>query len=119
MSHGLDTSTISTEDVTVTNAEGDPHPITLQVYYGEHSHLVNLKPKEDWEPDTDYTVTVSPPLASWDGIPYATTASFTFSTKPEPEVQPEPPVESAGGEVRVNTFLAGRFTIFTLTGVTL
>ena len=78
--------------VVVTRDGGDVHPATVQVYYGRTSHLVNVKPIGDWDPDASYTVTVSPPITSWDGVPFGNAVSFTFSTKPAPPVEPVPEV---------------------------
>lgn len=85
MSHGLNPATVTPDDVVVTDDSGQTHPVNLHVYYGHNSHLVNIKPQEDWPGDTLYTVTISPPIASWQGIPLALTHSFTFATMPEPE----------------------------------
>jgi len=94
MPRGLEPSTVTPATVVVTrDADGSVHPVTVNVYYGESSHLVNVKPQEDWAEDSSYTVTVSPPIASWDGAVMEAPRSFTFSTLPAP-AQPEPePVE--------------------------
>ena len=84
---GLDPATINTDTVVVTGAGGEVHPVKLHVYYGFNSHLVNIKPLEDWAEDTEYTVTVSPPIAAWDGASLLQSDSFTFATLPEPVVE--------------------------------
>ena len=86
MPQGLDPATFSTDNVAVANEAGDAHPIKLHVYYGHNSHVVNVKPQEDWAADTRYTVAVSPPLTAWDGRAYEGSASFFFATMPEPAV---------------------------------
>jgi len=96
MPRGLDTGTVTGETVTVRTTAGAAHPVSVKVYYGQHSHLVNLRPKQDWAADTEYTVTVGPGLSSWDGTPLGPSRSFTFATFPEPPVPPEDVVEGAG-----------------------
>ena len=84
MPWGLDPSTVDATSVVVTGEDGDVHPVGINVYYGANSHLVNLKPTEDWAQETSYTVTISPPISDWTGSPIGTTHTFTFSTGPEP-----------------------------------
>ena len=91
---GLDPATVNGDSVTVTGEDGEEHPVTLHVYYGAHSHLVNIKPQDDWAPNMEYTVTLSSPLASWDGIPLEDPRSFSFSTGAAPI-----PVDEGGPEV--------------------
>jgi hypothetical protein len=86
MPRGLDPGTVSADTVSVTAADGAKHPVNLHVYYGSSSHLVNVKPTEDWAPDTAYTVTVSPPMATWDGLALGAAFSFDFSTAAAPAV---------------------------------
>ncbi len=95
MPRGLDASTVSTDTVVVTTGGGDVHPVKLHVYYGSNSHLVNVKPMEDWADNTDYTVTVSPPISAWDGAPLLESESFIFSTGLEP---PPPTPEATSAE---------------------
>lgn len=87
MPRGLDASTVSADSVVVTAEGGDVHPVKLHVYYGYNSHLVNIKPLEDWADDTEYTVTVSPPIKTWDGALLQQSGSFTFATFSEPVVE--------------------------------
>ena len=84
MPRGLDPGTVNAESVVVTDANGQPHAVETHVYYGFNSHLVNIKPQEDWDENTGYTVTVSPPITTWDGVLLEQTHSFTFATTPEP-----------------------------------
>ncbi len=97
MPFGLDPSTVNNTTVVVKDSQGNLHPVQVKVYYGWNSHLVNLMPQQDWAADTDYTVTVSGEIKSWDGHLLTTTHTFDFSTKPAPE-QPEiienTPIES-------------------------
>ncbi len=84
MPRGLDKSTVTYTSIAVAGPDGGTHLVTLQLYYGNASHLVNIRPTQDWVADTDYTVTISAPLASWNGIELEGTREFQFATGPEP-----------------------------------
>lgn len=103
MPFGLNTGTVNDETVVVTDAAGQVYPASLHVYYGSGSHVVNVKPQEDWPLDTEFSVTISPPLASWDGNELEQTHVFTFATSPEPPVIVE---EYAVEEVRTEDITA-------------
>ena len=92
MPRGLARDTVSAKTVKVTRDDGQVHPTRLQVYYGDDSHLVNVKPNEDWTAGTTFTVTISPPIESWDGVTLESARTFTFSTLPAPA---EPVPEAA------------------------
>jgi len=83
--HGLNPSTVNTDTVVVTDQTQVAHPIKLNVYYGWNSHLVNIKPTEDWAVDTQYTVTISPPITDFEDRTMEASHSFTFSTGEEPQ----------------------------------
>jgi hypothetical protein len=102
--HGLDPGTVNNETVTVINDAGGPHAVKLHVYYGNNSHLVNIKPQENWLTDTSYTVTVAPPMASWQGTVMAQTHTFEFATFPEPPaVVPDTGLEDVMSEPAEDT----------------
>jgi len=84
MPRGLAAATVTPETVTVAAGDGHEHPVDLHVHYGHHSHLVNIKPLEDWGADEDYAVTISPPITSWDGAVLEKNRSFIFSTGSAP-----------------------------------
>ena len=42
----------------------NPVPTSYQLFYGNDSHVVHLKPTQDLSPDTVYTVTVDPGLTT-------------------------------------------------------
>ncbi len=90
MPFGLAPATVSTDTVSVTYGEGQTHPISLKVYYGSNSHLVNIRPQEDWPLDTEFVVTISPPVGSWDGGELLGNRTFEFATLPAPDVEPDP-----------------------------
>jgi hypothetical protein len=86
MPRGLAPSTLLPTNIVVTRDGEDtvPIPVNISVHYGLHSHLVNVQPKQDWVQDASYTITISPPLDSWDGMPMQRTYVFGFSTLPQP-----------------------------------
>ncbi len=89
---GIAPPTVNADTVTVIGGDGEPVPVNLHVYYGKSSHLVNVKPVEDWTADTEFTVTITPPVESWDGGTLAGPHAFTFATFPEPVVVVDEPV---------------------------
>lgn len=89
MPFGLDTGSVNNDTVVVTDLDGEVYPVNLHVYYGSNSHLVNVKPKENWPVDTEFTVTISPAVASWEGQLLAQAQTFTFATFSEPVVVAE------------------------------
>lgn len=95
LARGLQPSTVTPGTVKVTRNSGDEAQVAIKVCYGVHSHVVNLSPKVDWAEDASYTVKVSPPIASWDGVVLGTTHTFGFSTGPAPELPDAG--EDAGG----------------------
>ena len=99
MPRGLDPATVNSATVVVTGAGGEVHPGKVHVYYGSNSHLVNIKPLEDWPSDTEFTVTVSPPISTWDGAMLQQGGSFTFATLPEPPVDSVDTGGDAAGDI--------------------
>jgi hypothetical protein len=81
---GLNPSTVNAETVLVTVGDGVQVPINLKVYYGNNSHLVNVRPQSDWPVDTEFTVSVLSPIASWDGVVMQQEHEFVFGTSAEP-----------------------------------
>ncbi len=59
-SRALDEPALSADQFTIVDADGDPAPFDLQLFYGDYSHVVHLKPSADLAPDEVYTVTVAP-----------------------------------------------------------
>ncbi|MCB9761145.1 MAG: Ig-like domain-containing protein [Alphaproteobacteria bacterium] len=94
---GLSRDTVNTDTITVAAADGTPHPVEVELFYGQDSHVVNLHPLEDWAPDTDYVVTVHPGIVSFDGLSLGT-QTMTFSTTPPPDPPDDtPPDDEPGG----------------------
>lgn len=90
---GLDPATVTSETITIADAEGVDHPVTVDVFYGHASHVVNVTPVEDWAPDADYTLTVHPGVATFDGAVVAAPITLAFSTKAAPVEEAAPAAE--------------------------
>lgn len=86
-SRGLDPGALDPAAVRVVDGQGDDVPVSLRVFYGWSSHVLNIAPDGGWAEDTDYTVTIAPGVSSFDG--HQTTAAWTlrFSTRPPPAPQ--------------------------------
>lgn len=98
VSRGLATSSVTDTSVLVTDALGQDVPVTVRVFYGEASHVLNIAPASGaWAADTDYTVEVPAGLLSFDGAAIQSAHRFSFSTRPPPEPSPEPIPEGPGG----------------------
>ena len=81
LARGIDTGTLGSDTVTVTDADGRAVPIELHTCYG--SHVLGVKPTEGWTADSVHTVAVWPGLRTWDGQdiePF----EFVFDTTPTP-----------------------------------
>jgi hypothetical protein len=98
VSRGLTTSSVNDTSVVVTDEAGQDVPVTVRVFYGEASHVLNIAPASGaWAADTDFTVEVPAGLQSFDGAVIDSAHRFTFSTRPPPEPTPEPVKETGGG----------------------
>ncbi|MCK6551555.1 Ig-like domain-containing protein, partial [Myxococcota bacterium] len=65
---------------TLTDGAGVAHPFDVQLFYGNDSHVVHVRPVEDLAADTEYTITVLPGLPFTDGTTSTTPWSFRAST---------------------------------------
>jgi len=82
---GLSRATAEVEGaITVASAEGVAVPVSVNVFYGEASHVVNIAPQEDWAPDTDYVVTVHPGVTTYDGLSVTDPITRAFTTRAPP-----------------------------------
>jgi len=84
---GLNPSTVNPDTVKVTDPGMVEHPVQVKVYYGSNSHLVNIMPQVDWADDMEYSVSITPPITSWNEIPLETTHTFRFATSARPPIQ--------------------------------
>lgn len=85
-SRGLIPDSVPTGVITVVDGAGHTYAPETQVYYGTSSHLVLLKPYEDWATDEDFTVTVAPFVTTIAGQTMSEPWSFQFSTRTPPPV---------------------------------
>ncbi|MBK9366192.1 MAG: Ig-like domain-containing protein [Deltaproteobacteria bacterium] len=98
VSRGLAPSSVSDTSVVVTDERGQDVPVTVRVFYGEASHVLNIAPASGaWAAETDFTVEVPAGLQSFDGAILESAHRFGFSTRPPPEPSPEPIKEAPGG----------------------
>ncbi|MCK6522309.1 zinc dependent phospholipase C family protein [Myxococcota bacterium] len=98
VSRGLSRDAVSDSSVTVTDGAGLTVPVSVRLFYGEASHVLNIAPAEGaWAADTDFTVEVPAGLLSFDGASLDSAHRFTFSTRPPPVVEPDPVKETGGG----------------------
>ena len=91
---GLKRSTVNTSRIVVTNSQGQAHPVKVSLFYGTNSHVINVRPRDDWEENQDYKVTVKPGLETFDGLTLTAPLHFTFTTRPPPD---RPITEIIGG----------------------
>jgi hypothetical protein len=78
VSRGLDADSATGDSIVVTDADGAERAADIHVYYGHHSHVVNLHPVEGWAEAGPHTVAVEG-LRAWDGGEHAP-FSFQFTT---------------------------------------
>ena len=81
---GLDPASVTAERFRVEDAAGIEVPVTVNLFYGRASHVVNLAPLTDWGTDEVYTVTVGPGITTFDGIVMDAPYTFRFTTAPAP-----------------------------------
>lgn len=80
--------------VSVATADGQDVPVDVGLFYGDTSHALLARPVTDWEPDTDYVITVEGGLQSYDGDVFDGVWTGSFSTKEAPVAPPpDPPLD--------------------------
>jgi len=70
MKRGLDPGSVTPETVTVYDAADEEHPVDLSVFYGEASHVINIRPQTDWIAGQEYEIFVLPELRTYEGEEY-------------------------------------------------
>ena len=45
---GIDQDNLQPEHITVLAPNGEPHPVVVDVFYGQNSHIINIDPLDDW-----------------------------------------------------------------------
>ncbi len=81
---GLFRDTVTTDHFRVEAAQTD-HPVHLDLFYGDHSHVVNIAPQTDWLVDSSHRLVVTDTLTASDGRALKESFSLSFSTTPIPE----------------------------------
>jgi len=70
VARGLYADTVDADTVAVEDEAGEVRPVDAHVYYGQSSHVVNLRPTQGWAELGAHVVTVGPGLQTWDGLDY-------------------------------------------------
>lgn len=88
LSVGIDANQLLPEHIQVFNPQGEQHPIVVDVFYGQDSHILNIDPLEDWM-DGEHLVRLSPNLPLRTGqvlgdLHDETVLEWWFSTSEEP-----------------------------------
>ena len=76
VARGLHSDSVGPETIAAHDNDGQPQPIDVHLYYGQSSHVVNLRPVDGWANEGSHTVTAGPGVRSWDELDYDT---FTFA----------------------------------------
>jgi hypothetical protein len=66
-------------------ADGAGLTVDLDLFYRDHSHVVNVSPLDGWVEKSGHALTVSTELSATDGRQLDAPFALTFSTAPEPE----------------------------------
>ena len=64
---GLEAASVTAENFEITTSGGEALPFEPWLYYGEHSNVVLLTPKQDWPKNTLIHVQIGQGLRSWEG----------------------------------------------------
>ena len=82
-SRGLLSENVTEEHFRAQSSE-TVHEIGLNLFYRDHSHVVNISPVNDWATQTEHTLTVMDTLEATDGRRLAEPYILPFSTVPMP-----------------------------------
>ncbi len=94
---GVDDDTF--DRISVLDPDGQDAPVDVDHFYGDMSHTVLLRPRQDWADDTEYTVVVAPGLLNFDGQASTTEFRGTVSTAPPPPPDVARPIDPPAEEV--------------------
>ena len=95
VSRGLQADSATADTIRIVDENGTEHAADIQVYYGQSSHVINLRPVDGWADESIHTVQISAGLQAWDGGEFAP-FSFEFSTV-EPVEPDDCSCSTAGG----------------------
>jgi hypothetical protein len=62
--------------------------VDLDLFYGNHSHVVNIEPEAGWTENSEHVLTISDALVATDGRTMGTPHTQIFSTVPVPSANP-------------------------------
>ena len=85
ISVGINEEQLQPQHIQVVDANGQAHPILVDVFYGNDSHVINIEPLEDWS-ISDFTVILNPELPLSPNGTLGQTLEWTFSTRSEPNI---------------------------------
>ena len=80
---GLFHEQVTSDHFRVETAQSE-HAIDLNLFYGDHSHVVNVTPQTDWLINAPHRLVVETSLTASDGRPLNEAFSITFSTNIPP-----------------------------------
>ena len=83
ISTGINEDQLQPQHIQVVDANGQAHPILVDVFYGSTSHIINIEPLEDWSV-SDFTVILDQELPLSPGGTIGETLEWNFSTRSEP-----------------------------------
>ena len=86
---GIDEENLRPEHIQVLSPNGTPHPIVVDVFYGQNSHIINIDPLDDWSTGV-HRVILSSALPLIDArtlgdVNAGQAVEWTFSTAPTHE----------------------------------
>ncbi len=84
-----------TDGTIVVSADGAEIAVTSDLFYRDHSHVVNVSPDAGWAAEAIHAVTVDPALRGSDGRAAAQRLGFSFSTAPPVDT---PEADTAGAD---------------------
>jgi hypothetical protein len=86
------------ELIEVVGEASGPHEVSVDLFYGSDSHVLNIRPVASWDADERYTVTALSGMLFRDGSVSDAPWSFTFTTAvpPLPDLERELPTASGG-----------------------
>jgi len=91
---GLDHATVGADTVTVETVDG-PVEAEVRLFYGQSSHVINLRPVDGWTEMREHTVTVGPGIKTFDGMDIPGPQHFVFSTIPPSDPLVDEPQDCA------------------------
>jgi len=98
-SRGLTDDTVTEDHFRVTSSESELS-LALDLFYGNHSHVVNIDPPNGWLENSAHLLTVSQMVVATDGRTMDSDHTLSFSTVPPPPPEEEEQPDTGGEEPR-------------------